>query len=65
MRLAVLDAHDNIILSWPSTRDAHADLGALLAAKVHPRFWQSRKRRKLAERLVEHIVELQRETVSL
>lgn len=65
MRLAVIDSHDNVILSWPSTAEAHADLGELLASKMHPRFWQARKRRRLATRLVEHVVELQREVVRI
>lgn len=65
MRLAIIDAHDNVLLSWPTVESAHRDIADQFAARLAPRKWQGRKRAKTAAAIRTHLLELQKETIRL
>jgi hypothetical protein len=48
MRLAVIDSNGQVLISWPTTADAHADIADQIAATLHPSRLGARKRAKTA-----------------
>jgi len=60
-----VDAHGNVLLSWPTVSDAHADIADQFAAKLHPSRFSNRKRAKTAASIRTHLLELQAETIRL
>ena len=68
MRLAIVDAHDEVLIAWPTVAEAHQDLADRLALVVVPdkRFRDvTGQRAKVANKIREHLLELQAETQRL
>lgn len=65
MRLAIIDPHDNVLLSWPTVADAHADLADQVAARLVPSRFRKGRRARVAAEIRTHLLELQAETIRL
>lgn len=65
MKLAVIDAQGNVLISWPDTASAHKDLADELAQVLAPGRFQDGKRAKVAAAVRAHLIELQKQTVRL
>ncbi len=62
MRLAIIDQYDTVLIAWPTTAEAHADIADKLAAELHPGRFRQGARTRTALALRNQLIELQRET---